>query len=207
MSTAAVSAPALARPTLGYAWWPRTGLRYDALRVVIGSLFMALLAQVSVPFWPVPLTGQTLGALLVGAALGSRLGALAMLLYLAEGMLGLPVFANGRNAWVTTPTGPYIFGTTAGYLAGFVVAAGLVGWLAERGWDRKVLTTVAAMVLGNLVIWMLGAGWLAVVLGSVERAWLGGVQPFLLGDAVKIAIAAAVLPGAWSVLGRAGKGQ
>lgn len=161
------------------------------------SLVTALSARIAVPlpFSPVPLTGQTFGVLLTGALLGSRLGALALLLYLAEGASGLPFFAGGA-------CGPARFlGPTGGYLVASPLAAALVGWLATRGWDRRPLTMLAAMLLGSLVIYALGAGWLVHFLG-VEAALVKGALLFLPGDAVKALLAAGLLPLGWKWMGR-----
>ena len=179
----------------------RSALLYDAALVLGGSLFIALSAQVAIqlPFSPVPITGQTLAVLLVGALLGSRRGALAVLAYIAEGLAGLPVFAGGAAGLAR------LFGPTGGYLVGFVAAAFLVGWLAERGWDRRFGTTIAAMTLGNVVIYSVGAVWLAVFVGGLSRAWSLGVLPFLPGDALKIVLAAVLLPGGWKLLGMRGR--
>jgi len=169
----------------------------DGVLVLAGSLFVALCAQISIPlpFTPVPLSGQTLGVLLTGALLGPRLGVLALLLYLFQGAIGLPFFAGGASGW------QILRGATAGYLAGFVLAAGLVGWLAARGWDRRIGTSVLAMVLGNLVIYALGVGWLAFGMGlGLGDALTKGLLPFLIGDALKIAVAAGVLPAGWRLL-------
>lgn len=155
--------------------------------VLAGTVALAVSAQVQVPMWPVPITGQTLVVLLLGFALGPRLAGATTLTYLAEGAMGLPVFAG----FVGGPAA--LAGPTAGYLWGFVLAAVLTGVLAERGWHHRVATVVAGMVLGNLVIYALGAGWLAR-LTDPATAWNAGVVPFLVGDAVKIAIAAALLP-------------
>lgn len=168
----------------------------DAVLVVLFSGFVALTAQVKLPWWPVPFTLQTLGVLLTGAVLGSRRGASALGLYLAEGAVGLPVFQGGASGV------PYMLGPTGGYLIGFVVAAALVGALAERGWDRRLVLAALAMVLGNVVIYVFGVAWLAVVLHSVQKAVQGGLVPFLLGDLAKIAMAAVVLPGAWALMRR-----
>lgn len=172
----------------------------DALFVVAGSGVIAVLAQVAVPLPgnPVPVTGQTLGVLLVGAALGSSRGASSVLLYLAEGAVGLPVFAGGANLAerLATPA-------TIGYLFGFVLGAFVVGLLAERRWDRKPLTALPAMLAGEVVIFACGVAWLAYALGlSMSSAVELGVVPFLAGEAVKVAVAAGLLPGAWSLLGR-----
>ena len=165
----------------------------DATLVVLFSAFVGLTAQVEIPLWPVPLTLQTLGVLFTGAVLGSRRGALALLLYLAEGVVGLPVFAGGASGVAQ------LLGPTGGYLVGFVVAAGLMGWLAERGWDRRPAWTVLAMVAGNLAIYVFGVVWLAVLLGDLRTALVQGALVFMIGDLVKIAVAALVLPGGWAL--------
>jgi len=161
--------------------------------LVVGmSLLTGLAAQVAIPlpFSPVPVTGQTFAVLLAGALLGSRRGALSQVTYIAEGLAGMPVFAGGHAglAWALGPTG--------GYLAGFVAAAFVTGWLAERGWDRKVLTAALAMAVGNGVIYAFGLVWLTQFVGP-ERLLLAGLAPFLVGDAVKIGLAAMALPASW----------
>ncbi|MCS6888331.1 biotin transporter BioY [Chloroflexus sp.] len=187
--------------TLAQAVLPRRGwLAYplvaDTLLVVLGSLFVALSAQIRIslmPFSPVPITGQTLGVLLVGGLLGPRLGLAALLLYLLEGAIGLPFFAGGAAGYT------HLFGATGGYLISFPIAAALTGWLAARGWDRRFPTAIAAMVLASLVIYLIGATWLAFFIGA-QNAIVKGVLPFLLGDAIKILLAAAALPGGWQAL-------
>ncbi len=188
--------------TLAQRIVPRQGILenawvYNLMLTVLGSWFVALLAQISIPlgFTPVPITGQTLGVLLVGSLLGTRLGTLALLLYVAQGAIGLPFFADG-NSGVQV-----LYGSTAGYIFGFVLAAALTGWLAERGWDRKVSTTVLSMVLGTVLIYVPGVLWLAGFVGGLGEAMVLGVLPFLLGAVIKIAVAAGVLPGAWKLLG------
>lgn len=169
------------------------------LLVVGGALFVALTAQIRIPlpFTPVPITGQTLGVLLVGGLLGTRSGAAALLLYLLMGFVGLPFFTGGASGI------EQLFGATGGYLVAFPIAAALVGWLAERGWDRRFSTTVAAMLLGNLVIYVLGAGWLAFGVGlGLGKALTLGVLPFLIGDAIKMALAGVALPGGWKLIGK-----
>lgn len=165
--------------------------------VVGGSLLLALSAQISIPLWftPVPITGQTLGVLLVGAVLGSRRGALAIVLYLIEGGSGLPFFAGGGSGWAT------FSGTTGGYLIGFVAAAYAVGWLAERGWDRRFWTAAAAMLVGEFFIYLIGVPWLAYFVGARDALPLG-MFPFIPGDIAKLVIAALVLPSTWSLVGR-----
>jgi biotin transport system substrate-specific component len=172
-----------------------------SVALVLGfSLLTAAAAQVVVPFpWtPVPLTGQTFAVLLTGALLGPRLGALAMLAYLAEGAAGLPFFSAGAG-------GPaHISGATAGYLFAFPAAAYVTGYLAERGWDRRFMTAAAAMALGSLVILASGWAWLSLALGGAQAFRLG-VALFLPGDVVKIALAAAALPAGWELLRRTGR--
>jgi biotin transport system substrate-specific component len=171
---------------------------YNMVLALLGSWFVALLAQISIPlapFSPVPITGQTLGVLLVGSLLGSRTGTLALLLYLAQGAFGLPFFADGASGVEV------LYGTTAGYLVGFVIAAAVTGWLAERGWDKRVDMTVASMVLGTLIIYVFGVLWLAQFVGGLGQAFVLGVAPFIPGAVIKIAVAAGVLPGGWKLLG------
>jgi len=168
----------------------------DVVLVVLFSAFVALTAQVEIPLWPVPLTLQTLGVLFTGAVLGSRRGALALLLYLTEGALGLPVFAGGASGV------GYMLGPTGGYLVGFVVAAGVVGWLAQRGWDRRLVWAAVAMVIGNVIIYVCGVTWLAVFLGDLWGALVKGMLLFVVGDLIKIAVAALTLPGGWKLARR-----
>ncbi|HEV7890066.1 MAG TPA: biotin transporter BioY [Pyrinomonadaceae bacterium] len=172
--------------------------------LVLGfSLLTALAAQVVVPLpWtPVPLTGQTFAVLLTGALLGSRMGALAMLAYLAEGAVGLPFFRGGAGGVA------HLAGPTAGYLFAFPVAAYVTGYLAERGWDRRFLTAAAAMALGSAVILACGWGWLTLFYRTAAEAFAAGVLPFLVGDVVKIALAAAALPAGWAILRRTGSSR
>lgn len=176
----------------------RSALMYDGALILAGSLFIALSAQIAIylPFSPVPVTGQTLAVLLVGALFGSKRGTATVLAYLAEGASGMPVFANGQ-------TGPhYMTGYTGGYLAGFVIAAFAVGWLAERGWDRHMITTALAMVIGNGLIYVCGVYWLSTFLG-LEGALSAGVEPFIVGDVVKIILAMLLLPGGWRLIDHA----
>lgn len=186
-------------PPFADAVWPATGLIRDLLLIVGGSVLVAALAQLSIilPISPVPITGQTLGVLLLGALLGSRRGSLSMLAYIAEGAAGMPVFAGGLS-------GPAVLlGPTGGYLAGFVVAAFVVGRLCERGWDRRLVSAAAAMVIGNVVIYMFGISWLRWFVG-VDAVLVAGVYPFILGDLLKIAAATILLPSGWYMLRRMG---
>jgi biotin transport system substrate-specific component len=187
-----VSVVPVARPAVLADLVPGALLR-DAALILGGTALTGLAAQlvVPVPGSPVPITGQTFGALLVGAGLGWRRGAASMLLYLVAGMAGVPWFQDGQSGWL---------GVTGGYLVGFAVAAVLVGFLASRGGDRTPLRTVGTMVLGNLVIYAIGVPWLMALTGfDLATAVDRGVVPFLIGDAVKILLAAGLLPGAWAL--------
>lgn len=174
-------------------------LALDAALVVGGSLFVALLAQVSIrlPFTPVPITGQTLGVLLVGTAFGWVRAALTLALYLAEIALGLPFAAEGEAGLehLTLAT------ASGGYLWGFLFSATLCGWLANRGWDRSIRSSLGVMLLGNVVIYTVGIPWLAASVDvSVTEAFELGLYPFIIGDLLKLLVAAGLLPAAWSVV-------
>jgi biotin transport system substrate-specific component len=192
-------------PTLSSTLWPAAAddlarwLR-AALLAVVGSLVVAVSAQIQVPMVPVPMTMQSFAVLVIGAAYGARLGAATLLLYALEGAAGLPVFA-GLKGGAAHLTGP-----TAGYILGFILAAGAVGWLAERGWDRTIGGTVRAMLIGKLLIFVPGIAWLATLIG-LDKAFAAGLVPFLPGIVVKVALAVAVLPGAWALIGRARRGK
>ncbi len=172
-------------------------LAYDAVLVIGGSLFIALCAQFTIHVGPVPITGQTLGVLLTGVLLGSRRGSLSVLAYLAEGIAGLPVFAPGGPPGLARLLGP-----TGGYLLGFVAAAYVTGLLAEKGWDRKMTTTLLAMLIGNAAIYAFGLPWLGLFVG-VENALPLGLYPFAIGDILKAFLAAALLPTGWKLLKQA----
>jgi biotin transport system substrate-specific component len=169
-------------------------LGYDALLVVSGSIVVALAAQVAVPlpFTPVPWTLQPLAVLLVGALLGARRGALALVAYLGEGLAGAPVFAGGAF-------GPLVLaGPTGGYLVGFVPAAFVTGFLAERGWDRRFFSTWAAMALGSATLFAFGLAWLSRFVGW-QAAVVTGLLPFVVGDLLKQVLAALLLPSLWKL--------
>jgi biotin transport system substrate-specific component len=160
-----------------------------------GSIALAVSAKIQVPFWPVPATMQSLVVLLIGAAYGARLGVATLLLYLTEGLVGLPVFA-GPSAGPT-----YMAGPTAGYLIGFVLAAGLVGWLADRGWNRSLLRAAGSMSAGHVVLFVPGVLWLAVLFGW-SKAITAGVAPFVLATIVKTALGAGIIAACWSMTDR-----
>ena len=167
--------------------------------VIGGSMLIALSARISIPvgFGLVPITAQTFAVLLVGALLGGRLGALAVIAYIGEGLAGLPVAAMGPAG---IPSGiPWLLGTTGGYLVGFIVAAYITGTLAQRGWDRNPLLTIAAMTLGTTAIFAFGLMWLSRFLPP-EGLLAAGLYPFLPGAVIKIALAAALLPTGWKLL-------
>ena len=161
---------------------------------VIGSLLLTISAKIQVPFWPVPMTMQTFVVLVLGVAYGWRLAGATVLLYLAQGALGLPVFAGGGGL-------AYMAGPTGGYLAGFLLAAVAVGSLAERGWARSAPSTLAAMLIGTAIIFGCGIAWLATLIG-LPQAISAGLVPFLLSEAVKIALATALVPSAWRLMRR-----
>jgi len=171
--------------------WPQIGLAREITLVLIGSWLIALLSQMEIPLYPVPITAQTLGVLLTAALLGSHRGTFAVLSYLGQGALGLPFFAGG-TAGFTRLTGP-----TGGYLVGFVVAAYVVGWLSERGWDRRFATAAVAMLIGNVIIYAFGLPWLANFV-EWETVLKVGLFPFILGDLLKVCWAALALSGIWA---------
>lgn len=174
---------------------PQYAALTDISLIVLGSFFVAAMAQLTIylPLSPVPITGQTFAVLLIGMLFGSRRGAAALLLYVAEGLAGLPVFAGARAglASLLSPTG--------GYLLGFIAAAYVVGLLAERGASKRLFSTLMAFIVGSAVIYLFGVVWLSSFLGW-SAALTAGMTPFLLGDAVKALLAALLLPAAWRLL-------
>lgn len=171
---------------------PLARLSWAVFLAVIGVGFIALTAQIRIPVpgSPVPITGSTLGVLLVAAAYGSRMGSATVGAYLAAGVAGAPIFQAGGSGMAA------INGATGGYLVGFLAAAWIVGELAENRWDRVPWMAVLAMIIGNIVIYACGVTHLSGIVGW-DRVWALGVAPFLIGDAIKIALAAGVLPAAW----------
>lgn len=183
--------------------WPAGNDRAAAVArnlvlAVLGTLLLWASAKVQVPFWPVPMTMQTYVVLVLAAAYGWRLAGATVLLYLAEGAVGLPVFAGTPDRGLGLA---YMAGPTAGYLAGFVVAAVTIGWLAQRGWDRSPVRMIAAMTLGHAIILALGWAWLARLIGP-EAAYGAGVAPFWAATLLKTALAGATLPVAWRLMRR-----
>jgi len=172
----------------------RSGWLTSAIQVVSGSILVALLAQIRIPlpFTPVPITGQTLGVLLVAAALGRLRGSLSLILYILGGAAGLPFFAGSTSGLA------YLLGPTGGYLLGFVLAGYVVGALAERGWDQSMPKVAIMFLAGEIIILGLGALYLARFVGP-ERALVAGVLPFIPGDLLKAALAALLLPFAWKM--------
>lgn len=194
-----VLADALGRPS------DRTrALAVDAALVLGGAALVAALAQVEVPLWPVPITGQTLGVILVGAALGPWRGAAALGTYLIAGLAGLPVFAGltGSIAAVAKPS--------FGFIVGFVVAAFVAGWFARRAWDRRPVLAFAGFAIASVIPFLFGVPYMAFILNVVLGMDVGptgvlelGVVPFLLGGVVKAALAAVLIPVAWHAVGAA----
>lgn len=192
--------------TLARAVWPSrsaNALRFAVL-AVLGSALLTLAAKVQVPFWPVPMTMTTFAVFVIGATYGSRLALATVLLYLAEGFAGLPVFAGPA-------AGPaYLMGPTAGFLLGYAAAAYIIGLAADRGWSRSTPKMALAFFAGDAVLFAMGFAWLAffaslpsgaVGIGA-SAAFAKGVLPFVLGDLIKIALAALLVPAGWTLLGR-----
>ncbi|MEM9106439.1 MAG: biotin transporter BioY [Pseudomonadota bacterium] len=165
--------------------------------VVAASLLIVLSAKISVPFFPVPMTMQTLVILGIGLALGWRLGLAAVALYLVEGAFGLPVFAGTPEKGIGLA---YMMGPTGGYLLGFLMAVGLVGWLAEKGWDRNVGLAFVAALAGSAIIYVPGLLWLGSIAGWDKPILEWGLYPFVLADLTKAALAALIFPAAWRLL-------
>jgi biotin transport system substrate-specific component len=183
--------------TLTLAIWPqdRTNRIFrNVILAVTGSIALTISAKISIPFYPVPMTMQTLVVLLIGMAYGWKLGGATILLYLAEGALGLPVFSGTPEKGIGIA---YMMGGTGGYLLGFVIAASVAGYLASLGWDRNPLKIILAMLTGNIVIYVMGLLWLGALFGWDKPILDWGLKPFLFGDLIKIAIAAALLPACW----------
>jgi biotin transport system substrate-specific component len=177
---------------------PRTALTNVAL-ILSGAVFTAYAAQLVIPMWPVPITAQTLAVLLVGSVLGATRGAISLIVYFSMGAAGMPVFSAATSL---------SFGPTFGYLVGFVAAAAAVGYLSERGWHKSVAGVLGSFAIANSIIYLFGLPWLAFVLGNLGAAndlaavAAAGLAPFIVGDALKMILAAGLLPLAWKYLGK-----
>ena len=177
---------------------PRSVVNDFAL-ILSGAVLTAYAAQLVIPMWPVPITAQTFAVLLVGSVLGATRGAISLIAYFSMGALGLPVFSAATSL---------SFGPTFGYLIGFIAAASVVGWLSERGWHKSVRGVLGSFAIANAIIYLFGLPWLAFVLGNLGVAndltavASAGFVPFIIGDVLKMMLAAAVLPLAWKFLGR-----
>ncbi|MER9445696.1 biotin transporter BioY [Mesorhizobium sp. M0340] len=168
------------------------------LLAIAGTLLLILSAKTKVMLGPVDISMQTLAVLLIAACFGMRLGVATLLLYMAEGALGLPVFQSTPEKGIGIA---YMLGSTGGYLAGFVVMAAIVGWAADRGWDRHPIKLFNAMLVAEIVMMAMGFAWLALLIGP-EKSWQFGVLPFVVGDLIKVALAASLVPAVWSLLKR-----
>jgi biotin transport system substrate-specific component len=177
---------------------PRSAINNVAL-ILSGAVFTAYAAQLVVPMWPVPITAQTLAVLLVGSVLGATRGAISLIVYFSMGAVGLPVFSAATSL---------SFGPTFGYLVGFIAAAAVVGYLSQRGWHKSVAGVLGSFAIANAVIYLFGLPWLAFALGSlgvandIASVAAAGLAPFILGDVIKMTLAAAMLPLAWKFLGK-----
>ncbi|MES0100057.1 biotin transporter BioY [Mesorhizobium sp. M0019] len=168
------------------------------LLAIAGTLLLILSAKTKVMLGPVDISMQTLAVFLIAASFGMRLGVATLLLYMAEGALGLPVFQSTPEKGIGIA---YMLGSTGGYLAGFVVMAAIVGWAADRGWDRHPIKLFNAMLVAEIVMMGMGFAWLALLIGP-EKSWQFGVLPFIVGDLIKVALAASLVPAVWSLLKR-----
>ncbi len=175
--------------------------------VLAGTLVLYVSAKIFVPFFPVPMTLQTLAVMAIAAAYGQRLGTLTVLTYLAEGAVGIPVFTYTPPAVASLG---YFLGPTGGFLIGFIALALIVGYAADRGWDRSPFRLFGAMLAADVVVFAIGFAWFAwfaqlssgAIGAGAAIAWSKGIAPFILGDLLKIALAAAAIPASWSILGR-----
>ncbi|RVC44106.1 MAG: biotin transporter BioY [Mesorhizobium sp.] len=196
MALAATMRPlvSLALPEKGAA-----RLATQLLLAIAGTLLLTLSAKTKVVLGPVDVSLQTLAVLLIASAFGLRLGVATLLLYMAEGAMGFPVFQGTPEKGIGVA---YMLGSTGGYLAGFVVMAAIVGWAADRGWDRHPVKLFNAMLVAEVIMMAMGFAWLAMLIGP-EKSWQFGVLPFIVGDLIKVALAASLVPAVWSLLKRA----
>ncbi|TIO07239.1 MAG: biotin transporter BioY [Mesorhizobium sp.] len=173
-------------------------LATQLLLAIVGTLVLTLSAKTKVVLGPVDISMQTLAVFLIAATFGMRLGVATLLLYMAEGAMGFPVFQSTPEKGIGIA---YMLGSTGGYLAGFVVMAAIVGWAADRGWDRYPIKLFNAILVAEIVMMALGFAWLALLIGP-EKSWQFGVVPFIVGDLIKVALAASLVPAVWSLLKR-----
>lgn len=190
-STAAVRRTVLADRVISRS------LLTDGALVVAGAGLTALLAQVVIPLWPVPITGQTLAVLLVGGSLGALRGSISLALYALVGALGAPIFSEASHGW------SILAGPTGGYIVGFILAAALTGWLAERRWDRKFLGGMVSYLAGSAIVFVVALPWLGATLGlTLQQTLEVGLYPFIIGGIVKAVIAAGLIRAGWFAVGR-----
>jgi biotin transport system substrate-specific component len=187
---------AVGRPTLADRIVSRS-LATDLVLIAAGAALTAVAAQVAVPLWPVPITGQTLAVLLVGVTLGAVRGALSLTLYAVLGIVGLPVFSEQSSGWSV------VAGPTGGYIIGFVFAAAFTGWLAQREWDRRPAWAFLAFLAGSVIPFAFGLPWLAAALGNLgldndlNAVLTAGLYPFIIGGVIKAALGAGIISLAW----------
>ncbi|RWI22021.1 biotin transporter BioY [Mesorhizobium sp.] len=193
MAIATTPLVSLALPEKGAA-----RLATQLLLAIVGTLLLTLSAKTRVLLGPVDISMQTLAVFLIAAAFGMRLGVATLLLYMAEGAIGLPVFQGTPEKGIGIA---YMLGSTGGYLFGFVVMAAIVGWAADRGWDRHPVKLFNAMLVAEIVMMAMGFAWLALLIGP-EKSWQFGVVPFIVGDLIKVGLAASLVPAVWSLLKR-----
>lgn len=177
---------------------PQARIFRAAALMLLGVCLLTLSAKIQIPFWPVPMTMQTLVVLVIGMAYGWRLGAATVLAYLVAGAAGLPVFAGTPARGIGVA---YMMGPTGGFLLGFLVSAATVGFLGERGWDRSIPRTAVAMVLGQAIITLAGVAWLAVLF-NLPKAIEVGFKPFLAASLLKVALGIVLMPTIWKLLDR-----
>lgn len=182
---------AIGRPTLADKLVKRS-IATDIVLVAAGAALVAIAAQLVVPLWPVPITGQTLAVLIVGSSLGAVRGAISMVLYAVIGILGLPVFSDGSHGIGV------VFGPTGGYIIGFIFAAALTGWLAQRSWDHRILGAILSFLAGSAITFAIGLPWLALSLHlTLQQTLAAGLYPFIVGGIVKALLAAGFIRLAW----------
>jgi biotin transport system substrate-specific component len=196
-----MSTPSLAfgRPTLADRIFAR-GIVMDIVLIAAGAAFTSIMAQVAIPLWPVPITGQTLAVLLVGSMLGALRGGISLALYAVLGIVGVPVFSDASSGFGV------VMGPTGGYIIGFIFAAALTGWIAQRAWDHKILRAILSFTAGTIVTFVFGLVWLWYALGQLgapndlQSVLDGGFYPFLIGGAAKAILAALIVWAAWKTI-------